>query len=88
MLLAMNASFYKRVARLTKSVFPSANLLSSSVSTMVKSTFGSSSSSQEAVLLIPDVLDDFCFNMDCYCLMIWIWLLKNSLDFNPVSLKY
>ncbi len=55
MLLAVNASFYERVARLTKSVFPSVNLLSFFASTMVKSTFGSSSSSQEAVLLISDV---------------------------------
>jgi hypothetical protein len=48
MLLAVNASFYERVA-------PSVNLLSFFASTMVKSTFGSSSSSQEAVLLISDV---------------------------------
>jgi hypothetical protein len=55
MLLAMNASFYKRVARLTKSVFPSVNLLSFFVSMMAKSTSGGSSNSQEAVFLISDV---------------------------------
>jgi hypothetical protein len=54
-LLAVNASFYERVARLTKSVFPSVNLLSFFVSMMVKSTSGGSSSSQEAVFLILDV---------------------------------
>ncbi len=51
-LLAVNASFYERVARLTKSVFPLVNLLSFFASAMVKSTFGSSSSSQEAAFLI------------------------------------
>jgi hypothetical protein len=54
-LLVVNASFYKRVARLTRSVFPSVNSLSFFVSMMAKSTSGGSSSSQEAVLLISDV---------------------------------